>query len=170
MIVRTYKNNNVTVRRDDFDAIEYAGDTAIGFGMNEFVDCLVNSIDSPDVYAVNVDQYPFWDLVLVVNGAPRVYWICRDDAQAFLAGKTVRLKYQEDYPLFTLPAFYKYAGYVRKDGVKGTVYTFCDPIPEDTAEDMRAAGCDLLVSQCQYAPEIKHSAAFVPYGTCFSFC
>lgn len=162
MITRTFKNNNITIRRDSFDCMPPADLAA-------FVEFLANAIDAPDLWEAQEDYYN-WELTLCVNGAPRIYWINQDDVNDFCAGRTVRLRYMDDAPLFTLPTFYKDTEATRKDGTRGVIFTFCDPIPEDTAEAMRRAGCDLLVSQCQYAPEIKHSAAFVPFGVAFAYC
>lgn len=162
MIVRTFKNNNVTIRRDMFD-------NAYPETLAEFAEFLANAIDGPDLQEVKEDYYN-WEFVLFVNGAPRVYWVNQDDVNDFDAGRTVRLRYMDDAPLFTLPDYYKWQDTERRrDGIRGTIYTFCDPVPEDTAEAMRRAGCDLLVSQCEYAPEIRHDAAFVPHDVPFAF-
>lgn len=167
MITRAYKNHNVTFKFERGDYVpDHIGD------MVEELAFRADAFDVSDVFAPESwgNAYAVYPLHITANGFTGVYYFGPYDFDAARAGKTVRLICDREAPAFVMPSFYKYQNATRADGVKGCVYTLCDPLPDEIADDMRAAGCDVLVSVCEYAPEIKHAAVFVPRGVCFEFC
>lgn len=159
MKVKTYKNGNVTVRRETEDAPR---------DIAAFAEWLCKSLPEFEGEVKDVYAYVAY-IVLSVNGTKWVYPVTEDVVDVYNNGKTCRLVAEDKAPLFTLPSYYDYRE-VLWNGRKGVIYTFCDSIPEGTRTEMKAAGCVLLRSQSEYAPEIRHAAAFVPYGTPFSYC
>jgi hypothetical protein len=105
-----------------------------------------------------------------VNGAPRTYALTKDDLDTYNAGRTVRLVCDGLAPRFVMPSFCDYYGFKLKDGTRGTLYKLCKPLSDVDREAVESAGCTILRTQAQYAPEIRHEAVFVPNGICFSFC
>lgn len=178
MICKVYKNNNFTIRRDpDF---RFRGDpTDDTVETLESLICAINdNIDAPDVADVpNAIEPQSWGndyfvyyVVFDVNGAPRYYSLTQDDLDTYNAGRTVRLICDGLAPRFVMPDFCDYYGFKLKDGTRGTLYKLCKPITGDDREAVKAAGCTILRTQAQYAPEIHHDAVFVPNGICFAFC
>lgn len=161
MKTRVYKNNNVTIKNNTNDIAPSA--------FKDFAEWLCKSL--PEAFEAEVkDVYHYVSYVsLTVNGVKWLYAITGDVVDTFNGGKTCRLIPESKVDLFVLPRFYDSRDF-EWDGVKGVVYTFCDAVSEDTRAAMQAAGCVMLVSQSQYAPEIRHMAAFIPYGTPFSYC
>lgn len=167
MIVRTYKNGNITVKHE-------AGYDAAPSTFQKFI---ADVLENDDVNACKVLDFenwgnayavaPFW---ANVNGTTGVYYVGPLDFEAYRAGRTVRLVRDRIAPAFILPTYYKYQEATRRDGVRGCIYTLCDALDQETADEMRAADCDVLTSACEYAPEIRHAAVFVPDGITFEFC
>ena len=167
MICKAYKNHNVTFK---FERGDYVPDH-IGDMVSELA-YRADAFDVTDVYGPECwgNAYAVYPLEITANGFTGVYYFGPYDFDAARAGKTVRLVCDHEAPAFIMPDYYKYAEYKRGDGVRGTVYTLCNPLAPEIADRMRAAGCDVLTSVSQYAPEIKHAAVFVPRGVCFEFC
>jgi len=167
MITRAYKNHNVTFK---FEPGDYIPDD-----LGDMVDELAFQADAFDVVDVLGPEcwgnsYAVYPLHIAANGFTGVYYLGPFDLMAARDGKTVRLVCDREAPAFVMPEYYKFQDVTRADGVKGCIYTLCNPLADDVAEFMRAADCDVLVSQCEYAPEIRHAAVFVPRGVCFEFC
>lgn len=169
MICRVYKNGNFTVRRDDTDDTAETLETLI---------CAINDwIDTPDVAdvpnAIEPQSWGNWNMVYYVafdvNDAPRWYAVTPDDLDAYNAGRTVRFVCDGLAPRFVMPTHYQ-SYPLEWNGVRGMLYKLCKPISDDDREAVESAGCTILRTRAQYAPEIRHDAVFVPNGTCFSFC
>ena len=168
MITRIFKNNNFTVKLDRW---ENAPGT-----FEAFFEMIQNDIDAPDIctdfeiapcYYGN--SYAVYEVCFFVNEKPRFYHIRPEALEAFNSHKCARIEYRENAPLFTLPTFYKFDAFTNSDGVKGTLYTLEKEPSADEWEAMGAAGCERYRVQAQYAPELAHTAVFVPNGTTFQF-
>ena len=161
MKTRIFKNNNVRIKReawyDDKEPVD----------IFELLEMMNNDIDAPDVLKYE-EGYPWGYATLFVNGAPRLYPCGNGEVGAFNAGKTVYFNYEDDAPLFTLPDFFKFDSF-EFEGRKGTLYTLCKEPSAEQWEEMSAAGCERYRVQAQYAPELVHTAVFVPAGTPFEF-
>jgi hypothetical protein len=170
MICKVYKNGNFTIRRDDLDA---PAET-----LEDLICAISNDLDAPDVAAVPDAVEPCalgndcgaYFVAFHVNGAPRSYRVTPDDLDAYNAGHTARMICDGLAPQFVMPTFCDYYGYTTPEGVRGTIYKLADPISDEDRNAVTAAGCAILETRAQYAPEIRHDAVFVPYGICFSFC
>ena len=170
MICKVYKNGNFTIRRDDLDA---PAET-----LEDLICAISDWIDAPDVADVpNAiepqawgNDYGVYYVAFYVNGAPRYYAVTPNDLDAYNAGHTARLICDGLAPQFVMPTFCDHFGCTTPDGVRGTIYRLCDPISDEDRDAMTAAGCTILRTRAQYAPELQHDAVFVPNGTCFSFC
>lgn len=159
MRATVFKNNNVRIRREP----SFDGDaTATLAGLLE---AMCADPDAPDVIDVE-ECHPHQLVTLEVNGAPRRYFMDEADAERFASGRTVSLAYLDDAPLFTLPGFRRCGGF-ELGGRAGTLYVLCGEPSADEREAMEAAGCSVLASRSQYAPEIRGAAVFVPAGTPF---
>ena len=162
MIVHIYKNHNFTVQ------FEPKFDPALPKTVPEFIEQIHNNIDAPDVCAVE-ESYPGYYVQFFVNGAPRYYQVLVSDLEKYIDGYTVRFIYESDAPLFYMPSHFD-AYPFDIDGQKGILYKLCDKTIEQTTLDaMLACGCKKLNTSPLYAPEIVHTAIFVPNGTCFDF-
>lgn len=78
------------------------------------------------------------------------------------------LGHKDPEPLFILPYYYRY----EHGSWRGTggVFYWLDKEPSDAVMDeMASAGCELLKSSPQYAPEIVSHVVFVPNGTPFLY-
>lgn len=168
MKTRIFKNNNFTVQLEEWET------APANFG--EFLEMLENDIDAPDVFTEYEiapcyygNSYAVYEVSFWVNGKPRIYHIRPEALETFNAGKCARIEYRENAPMFTLPTFYKFDAFTNSDGVKGTLYTLENEPSADEWEAMGAAGCERYRVQAQYAPELAHTAVFVPAGTPFEF-
>lgn len=169
MICRTFKNGNFTIQHEawydgpatpDFEAFPaWVYEHADGFDVVEIGDfeCWGNS-------------YGAFPIKAYVNGVLGVYYLTPDDCERYATGHMVRIRRDSLAPLFTLPDFYKFCQFTTNDGRKGTLYTLCNVPTVEESEAMGRAGCEFFRVQCQYAPELAHSAVFVPNGTPFEFC
>lgn len=167
MITRAYKNHNVTFK---FERGDYVPDNTLD--MISEIAFRADAFDVSDVFGPESwgNSYAVYPVHITANGFTGVYYVGPFDLMAAQDGKTVRLVCDREAPAFVMPDFYKYQDVTRKDGTRGCIYTLCNPLGDETADAMRAAGCDVLTSVCEYAPEIKRSAVFVPRGVCFEFC
>lgn len=165
MLTRIYKNNNFTIKRERDD--ETAANTQeLVWLIANYADDLSVDYCEPCYYG---NSYAVLECEIWCNGAPRYYHVRPEFVEQYNAGRVVRVEYREDVPLFIMPAFFDYYKF-ELEGVKGGLYKLCDAPADDIREQMENAGCTFLITQPQYAPQIKHAAVFVPNGVYFSFC
>ena len=157
MIVRTYKNGNAHIRRED-ESFETLG---------EFIEALCST---PDLNVCDVRDLEAWGncygvYPVEINGpaGQYVYNVGTDDMELFNAGRRVVLQADREYPLFDVPPFYD-SREVMLDGIKCTLYKLRDPLTDETRERLEFYGCKCLHGHAQYAPELKFTALAVPYG------
>lgn len=170
MLCTVYKNNNFTIKHEQF----FDDEPAATWG--ELLERLENSLDTPDIFteydiapSYYGNDYAVIEFAAWVNGAPRVYHLSPDMLEDYRNGKTVRFVYRENAPLFTLPEYFEFYPFTSPTtGRKGTLYKLVDPLSEDEKENMW--NCEFFTTQAQYAPELKHTAVFVPAGVTFAFC
>lgn len=74
----------------------------------------------------------------------------------------------DDTPKFTLPTYWK-SNNGKWEGVKGTFY-WLDKLTDEKRDELEGAGCTLLKSHPEYAPEIINDVAFIPNGVRFAYC
>lgn len=160
MEIRIFKNHNVRIRREALHDQTPAN-------LGELLEAMNNDIDAPDVCEYE-ESRPMQRVTLFVNGAPRFYTCYSDMVDVYNSGKTVYFVYDCDAPRFTLPNYFTFDDF-KLNGKRGTLYQFCEKPSAEEWDSMLAAGCTRCVTQCEYAPEIVHMAAFVPNGVPFEF-
>ena len=161
MKATVFKNNNVRIRREP----RFDGDAPTSLA--GLLEAMCADPDAPDVMGIE-ECHPHQLVTLEVNGAPRRYFMDDADAERFASGRTVSLAYLDDAPLFTLPSFCK-CGSFELGGRAGALYVLRGEPSAGERESMEAAGCSILTSRPQYAPEIGKPAVFVPAGTPFDY-
>ena len=157
MIVRTCKNGNAHIRRED-ESFETLG---------EFIDALVNTLE---LNVVSVREFEAWGncygvYPVEVNGpaGQYVYEVGLNDMELFNAGRRVVLQADREYPLFDVPKYYDFRE-VTLDGIKCTLYKLCKPLTDEAHEYLKFYGCKVFYGSKEYAPEIKYEVLAVPHG------
>lgn len=163
MFVRTYKNGNATIRREESDNVRT---------LEDLVELVVGCRAFGFAYAPNARTdhggYTRRPIVTRRDGRVHVYCIDANDLVRFWSGRTVRLRDDGTEVAFNVPINYAAGPFTLDDGSKGSLYALCSEELDDSArEELRNAricGCKLFKIEGVPVPESRRLALFVPYG------
>lgn len=157
MIVRTFKNGNAHIKREDETPAT----------LEDFVSLVANC---PEINCVTVRDFESWGndygaypVEICGPAGQYAYQVTPGDLERFNSGRRVILQADRDYPLFDVPRYYDFYP-VEIDGRRYMLYKLRTPLDQEDVERLEFYGCKVLQGRTEYAPEIRFQALAVPGG------